>query len=611
MAVTNEQTLNRAHDLEISLELLSFAGGENTISEDHVCKADEARVLQNWDSISLGGMERSKGFNLVSSGLNLIQAAVFTGAGLNDLTQGGTYSGTVTATFEVEIDGEGIPDTFKWKKDSGSYTETVAITGAAQTLSDGVTVTFAATTGHTSGNKWVIKAVAYSTALDLLIQHKDTGGTSTYGILEGDLVIQNGADTEQEDAAFFTTGVLSHGVSAGNKLWITNATDNLFVKENGEALVAVTDVPALPYSRVYNHKNRLLLEGNGKRVQGSRVGVGYWDVADTWTLANDAFSIDLPDDTRGCVPDFPSGDYTLVFTEKNAYAIGNFPNASFRAIGTPARGCGAPYSIAKGDEGVYFVSRYPTLGVFLFDGATFAELTELNRDVFVDKIDFSKRIFGVYRNRRYHLWYNEIGSGATYPNKYRIYDARFKRWMERPVNITLSDNFGYPTVLTFTNNELYVASSQKDKIYELETEDDSDEGLETIATYTTKNFSSRDFAVASGGQFPIDDCRLKLTKLTITYWGTTGNIAFYWAADRALHSGSKTIGFSQPGDVLNDTFIVNTSILGETPQEQTKTFTFPNSAVGKRFYFQINNSGLTDRPKVKKIKVSAIAFPEE
>lgn len=85
-----------------------------------------------------------------------IGAVVFDGAGLNDATSGGTYTLAADAVFVVEIDGAGTPDTFKWSKDGGAYTETVAITGSAQTLSDGVTVTFGATTGHTAGDIWTI-----------------------------------------------------------------------------------------------------------------------------------------------------------------------------------------------------------------------------------------------------------------------------------------------------------------------------------------------------------------------------------------------------------------------------------------------------------------------
>jgi len=81
----------------------------------------------------------------------------FKGNGLNDLTWGTGYSGGgSSAYFEVEIDGEGSPDTFQWRKDGGAWTTDVSITGAAQTLSDSQTVTFGATTGHSSGDSWAI-----------------------------------------------------------------------------------------------------------------------------------------------------------------------------------------------------------------------------------------------------------------------------------------------------------------------------------------------------------------------------------------------------------------------------------------------------------------------
>jgi hypothetical protein len=82
----------------------------------------------------------------------------FTGTGLDDITAAGTATGVVNLYFEFEIDAEGTPDTFKWRKNGGSYTTGVAITGAAQAISDGVTVAFAATTGHTLADKWEVWA---------------------------------------------------------------------------------------------------------------------------------------------------------------------------------------------------------------------------------------------------------------------------------------------------------------------------------------------------------------------------------------------------------------------------------------------------------------------
>lgn len=83
----------------------------------------------------------------------------FTGSGLNDLTPSGTFTGSVDMDYVVEIDGTGTPDTFKWSDDDGStWTTGVSITGSAQTLNNGVQITFGATTGHTSGDKWYFRA---------------------------------------------------------------------------------------------------------------------------------------------------------------------------------------------------------------------------------------------------------------------------------------------------------------------------------------------------------------------------------------------------------------------------------------------------------------------
>lgn len=77
-------------------------------------------------------------------------------AGLNDATWGTGFNGAATAYYEVIIDHVGTPDSFKWRKNGGAWTEDVAITGAAQTLDEGQQITFAATTGHTAGDQWVI-----------------------------------------------------------------------------------------------------------------------------------------------------------------------------------------------------------------------------------------------------------------------------------------------------------------------------------------------------------------------------------------------------------------------------------------------------------------------
>lgn len=84
----------------------------------------------------------------------------FKGAGLNDLTWGVGSTAADLTYYEVIIDGVGTGtagvDTFKWRVNGGAFTATVDITGAEQTLADGQKLTFAATTGHTADDQWVI-----------------------------------------------------------------------------------------------------------------------------------------------------------------------------------------------------------------------------------------------------------------------------------------------------------------------------------------------------------------------------------------------------------------------------------------------------------------------
>jgi len=450
----------------------------------------------------------------------------------------------------------------------------------------------------------------YTLDVDLLIEHNEGANTELYGVIEGDLVIKSSSDINQEDAAAFTTGLLCHAVSAGGALWVTNKTDNLKRKTIGVGIAAATDQPATACDRIYYHKQRLIAEGSGslpKRVYGSVAGTGNWNGANGWTTSGDAWNIDLPEDTQGCATNFPTGDEVAVFTKFEVYSLYNFPNVAFRPIGSKSSGCSAPYSIARGNEGVFYLSEFPVKAVILWDGVNFIDLTH-NHD-FIDNVNFGQRIFGIYRNQEYHLFYNETGSGVTYPNRWRIYDTKFGRWWERSVNTSLSDNFGYPTILHFSNSELYVGSSVKDKFYELETTDTSDELNDTQASYKTKDFSSADFKVSTGGDM-IDDVKLKLIKMVLTVKGTTGVITVQWTADKGRASGSQTFDMTQDGDIINVDFTVNTSKVVTSPPATIIFKSVNNSAVGRKFNFQIKNNGQGVRPEISKLKIYAIALDE-
>ena len=735
---TNRDVLDRAKPIELVLELLSFSGGENTIGEDVALKNNEARIIENWDALSLGGMIRSKGFNEVAAvtnvdsydkclihfdGADAATAAVETVAGkvitfvgtaqldtaqkkfgLSSLLLDGNsdyitlpdsddwYFGTGNLTIDFQVRFNALPAVgttiglygqYKdanncWslvlQNNGGQLRYIVEVTDASdyQLLVLANTTLVADTWYHValvrSGNSWIIfqdgvilnvgtnaadipqlaavvsigqylstyldgwidevricKGVARHTAnftaptlayvtngqFDLLIHHKESTTTQLYGIIKGDLVYKDSAAIKLADASGFTSGQLSHAVSAGDKLWITNALDNLKYKTIAGTLTVPASVPPAARERIHFHQFRLLAGGGGKTVYGSRAASGNWTAADAWTLANDAWSIDMPDYTYGGVAGFPSGSYFTVFTYFKAYLLFNFPDTKYDAISN-SHGCCAPLSIAKGDEGIYFLSNHPTLGIFIWDGANWINITK-NHD-FVDDIDLTKRIYGFYRDGKYFINYCESGSTVTYPNRQKIYDAGLGRWMTRPINTALSENFGHPALLKYDNNELYNASSINGRIYELETEDDSDEGQNTEANYLTKNFNSSDFSLSKGERFPISNVRLKLIKMVLTYYGNTGNITVKWNMDRGARTGQQTftITTTQAGAKINEDFTVNTSYILATPDLLDKTIvrSFNNSAVGRFVNFQILNSATGERTKIKSLKVHCMALEE-
>lgn len=82
------------------------------------------------------------------------ESIVFTGSGLDDATVAG--QGTSGRKYRVQIDTEGTPDTFKWSLDNGLTWEATGlpVSDSATIINEGITVLWAATTGHTAGDYW-------------------------------------------------------------------------------------------------------------------------------------------------------------------------------------------------------------------------------------------------------------------------------------------------------------------------------------------------------------------------------------------------------------------------------------------------------------------------
>ena len=90
----------------------------------------------------------------------VIEPEIWQGGTLDDLTKGGTFTGVgVKKQYRVKITTAAGTDKFKWSSDDGvTWSAEVALTGAAQALELGVTVTFGATTGHALNDEWRFNA---------------------------------------------------------------------------------------------------------------------------------------------------------------------------------------------------------------------------------------------------------------------------------------------------------------------------------------------------------------------------------------------------------------------------------------------------------------------
>ncbi len=178
-----------------------------------------------------------RGPEVLYNGTFEYSGVTFDGVGLNDMTVGSTYDGVGHTSYIVEIIGivdddwgggewgemgwgsYVAPDTnvFRWTDDNEeTWSAPTAMTGAAQDISNRLTITFGATTGHTVGDRstfsrvWAINAIGgasgsqnvgttyshYSgdTARNHSLQIIHTGGTPGY------LKIQHWVDISDRSA---------------------------------------------------------------------------------------------------------------------------------------------------------------------------------------------------------------------------------------------------------------------------------------------------------------------------------------------------------------------------------------------------------------------------
>ena len=158
--------------------------------------------------------------NDATAGPVFYTSATGTVSNLNDMTAGGAYSGTASRFFRVQIDGSSTPDTFSWWLSSSATNtvwnaQAVPISAGTYTLGEGMTITFATTTGHTLGDRWdfITKRAVELLSLDgsICSSSRSVSGVITYNPasctpLAPNSYAASGNQIEEDDAAYFGAG---------------------------------------------------------------------------------------------------------------------------------------------------------------------------------------------------------------------------------------------------------------------------------------------------------------------------------------------------------------------------------------------------------------------
>ena len=265
-------------------------------------------------------------------------AETFTGTGLDDLTPSGTYAGSINIAYKIAIDAEGTPDTFEWFKDGVSQASGVAITGSAQVLDNGISITFGATTGHTDTEYWEL-------VLPTIVTSNDNSLFS-FSLLDETLVMTNGVNPP--------------------------------IKWDGGGNCEVADIPAnLSAAKFVTMWNNYMFYANCKISAAWKYSRFYWsNLKDptTWT-STDWIDVSPGDGTR-ITGIAPLGDRLVVFKENTIHNVFFTGDSDIPFIVNQSQsdvGAIGGYSIERIDNGLLFWSGD---GIYYYDGNNSTKISD-------------------------------------------------------------------------------------------------------------------------------------------------------------------------------------------------------------------------------------------
>lgn len=163
-------TAVQAEILDIKYQDANFLEEDETITDIKQPAGDYFKIKPSGFSLDINQATthtaEAKGFasrnnrNHVLNNQDYIEDSIYYGVdGLDDAVSSGTYTGDEDIRYIIEIDTVGATDTFRWSDDDGStFSASQNCSTSPTSLSNGVTVSFGATTGHDIEDKWIISA---------------------------------------------------------------------------------------------------------------------------------------------------------------------------------------------------------------------------------------------------------------------------------------------------------------------------------------------------------------------------------------------------------------------------------------------------------------------
>jgi hypothetical protein len=221
----------------------TFGAGTNPASTLNITHIGSSGAIQiSVPSLSATGLTASIG------------TQTFTGTGLNDATIGGTFTAPWPLTLRVQIQTAGTPDTYNYSVDNGVTwisASNTNISGGVQTLVYlGLTVQFAATTGHTVGDYWQVVLTPAASAVGAIGAYYLGSGISRttmfagesvngQNVFVGTLSMGNNSNNRcsggwniavgRQSLAAITSGVSNVAVGSQNLLSLTTGSHNVAI----------------------------------------------------------------------------------------------------------------------------------------------------------------------------------------------------------------------------------------------------------------------------------------------------------------------------------------------------------------------------------------------